>query len=215
MLWLTNVVTYVFITSFTLLIDPQSARRTWKEALLFPGLINVVILLAAILPGPLSRLARALPSAVGVPVTPGRIHGVELFTYIWLAACMGVAFLGKVAETRRLGWFTGPLFVYIGGYGPSAVRDHRRRLRQGTPARRGHLGQDREDGQGGGPDVSGSRAATRRHHGSLDRGDPVSRPLRAGPGLSRRVALAIVAVVPPPAVLPGLTFWAGLPVCLR
>ena len=117
-LWLLNVVTYVFITSFTLLIDPQSARRTWKEALLFPGVVNVVILLAAIMPGPLSLLARALLSAVGVPVSESLIHGAQLFTYIWLAACMGVAYLGKVAETRLLGWLTGPLFVYIGGYGP-------------------------------------------------------------------------------------------------
>jgi hypothetical protein len=31
---------------------------------------------------------------------------------------MGVAYLGKVAESRRLGWLTGPLFVWIGGYGP-------------------------------------------------------------------------------------------------
>jgi len=117
-LWLVNVITYVFITSFALLIDPQSARRTWKEALLFPGVVNVVILLAAILPGPLSLLARALLSAVGVPVSTSLIHGVELFTYIWLAACMGVAYLGKVAETRRFGWITGPLFVCLGGYGP-------------------------------------------------------------------------------------------------
>jgi cellulose synthase/poly-beta-1,6-N-acetylglucosamine synthase-like glycosyltransferase len=117
-LWLLNVVTYVFITSFALLIDPQMARRTWKEALLFPGVVNVVILLAAILPGPLSLLARTLLSAVGVPVSSGLILGVQLFTYIWVAACMGVAYLGKVAESRRLGWLTGPLFVYAGGYGP-------------------------------------------------------------------------------------------------
>jgi hypothetical protein len=31
---------------------------------------------------------------------------------------MGVAYLGKVAETRWLGWITGPLFVCVGGYGP-------------------------------------------------------------------------------------------------
>jgi hypothetical protein len=31
---------------------------------------------------------------------------------------MGVAYLGKVAESRRLGRFLSPLFVYIGGYGP-------------------------------------------------------------------------------------------------
>ena len=117
-LWLVNVVTYVFITSFALLIDPQMARRTWRQALLFPGVINVVILLAAVLPGPLSLLARTLLSAVGVPVSSGLIVGVQLFVYIWVAACMGVAYLGKVAESRPLGWLTGPLFVYVGGYGP-------------------------------------------------------------------------------------------------
>ena len=117
-LWLVNVATYVFITSFALLIDPQMARRTWKQALLFPGVINVIILLAAVLPGPLSLLARELLSAVGVPVSPGLIQGAELFIYIWVAACMGVAYLGKVTESRRLGWLTGPLFVYVGGYGP-------------------------------------------------------------------------------------------------
>ena len=117
-LWLVNVVTYVFITSFAMLIDPQMARRTWKQALLFPGVVNVVILLAAVLPGPLSLLARTLLSAAGVPVSSRLILGVQLFVYIWVAACMGVAYLGKVAETRRLGWLTGPLFVYVGGYGP-------------------------------------------------------------------------------------------------
>jgi cellulose synthase/poly-beta-1,6-N-acetylglucosamine synthase-like glycosyltransferase len=117
-LWLVNVVTYVFITSFALLIDPQTARRAWRAALLFPGLVNVVILLAAVLPGPLSLLARTLLSAVGIPLSSGLIQGVQLFTYTWLAACMGVAYLGKVAESRRLGWLTGPLFVWIGGYGP-------------------------------------------------------------------------------------------------
>jgi len=117
-LWLTNVVTYVFITSFTLLIDPAVGRHTWKEALMFPGAVNVTILLAAMLPGPLGWLSHQVVGAAGFTVTAGWIRGMELFTYIWLSACMGVAFLGKVAESRRLGRFLGPLFVYIGGYGP-------------------------------------------------------------------------------------------------
>ncbi len=117
-LWLTNVITYVFITSFALLIDPAIARRTWVQALLFPGAINVTILLAAVLPGPLYWLSRELVTAAGFATTQGWVHGIELFTYIWLAACMGVAFLGKVAEPHRFGRFLSPLFVYIGGYGP-------------------------------------------------------------------------------------------------
>ena len=117
-LWLTNVITYVFITSFALLIDPAIARRTWVQALLFPGAVNVTILLAAVLPGPLYWLSHELVTAAGFATTQGWVHGIELFTYIWLAACMGVAFLGKVAEPHRFGRFLSPLFVYIGGYGP-------------------------------------------------------------------------------------------------
>jgi cellulose synthase/poly-beta-1,6-N-acetylglucosamine synthase-like glycosyltransferase len=117
-LWLTNVITYVFITSFALLIDPVIGRRTWVQAVLFPGAINVLILLAAVIPTPLYWLSHQVMNAAGFTTTSGWVHGIELFTYIWLAACMGVAFLGKVAEPRRFGKFLSPLFVYIGGYGP-------------------------------------------------------------------------------------------------
>ena len=117
-LWLTNVITYVFITSFALLIDPGVGKRTWRQALIFPGAVNVLILLAAVLPGPLAWLAREIIRAAGFTPTYGWVRGIELFTYLWLAACMGVAYLGKVAEPGRFGKFLSPLFVYIGGYGP-------------------------------------------------------------------------------------------------
>jgi cellulose synthase/poly-beta-1,6-N-acetylglucosamine synthase-like glycosyltransferase len=117
-LWLTNVITYVFITSFALLIDPVIGRRTWVQAVLFPGAVNVLILLAAVIPTPLYWVSHQVMNAAGFTTTSGWVHGIELFTYIWLAACMGVAFLGKVAEPRRFGRFLSPLFVYIGGYGP-------------------------------------------------------------------------------------------------
>jgi len=117
-LWLTNVITYLFITSFTLTIDPDVGRHTWKEALLFPGAVNVAILVAALLPGPVSWLGHQLLAAAGIPYSLSWVRGVELFTYIWLAACMAVAFLGKVVESTRPGRVLGPLFVYVGGYGP-------------------------------------------------------------------------------------------------
>jgi hypothetical protein len=46
------------------------------------------------------------------------VRGLELFTYIWLAGCMGVSYLAKVTETRWLGWLISPVLIYIGGYGP-------------------------------------------------------------------------------------------------
>jgi cellulose synthase/poly-beta-1,6-N-acetylglucosamine synthase-like glycosyltransferase len=117
-LWLTNVITYVFITSFALLIDPVIGRRTWVQALMFPGAVNVLILLAAVIPTPLYWVSHQVMSAAGFTTTSGWVRGIELFTYTWLGACMGVAFLGKVTEPRRFGKVLSPLFVYIGGYGP-------------------------------------------------------------------------------------------------
>ena len=104
-LWLTSVLTYVFITSFALLIDPPVGRRTWREAVLFPGLVNVLILATAVAPAVLS-------------LAGSWVRGILLFTYVWLAACMAVAYLGKLAEPRWAGRVTGPLFVYLAGDGP-------------------------------------------------------------------------------------------------
>jgi cellulose synthase/poly-beta-1,6-N-acetylglucosamine synthase-like glycosyltransferase len=117
-LWFTNVITYVFITSFALLIDPVIGRRTWRQALVFPGAVNVTILLAAVVPAPLNWLAEMALRGAGATATPGWVRGLVLFTYIWLAACMGVAYLGKLTEPRRFGRVLSPLFVYVGGYGP-------------------------------------------------------------------------------------------------
>lgn len=85
---------------------------------MFPGAVNVAILTAAILPGPVSWVGHQLLATAGLTYTSQWVRSIELFTYVWLAGCMAVAFLGKIAEPRRLGRLLGPLFVYVGGYGP-------------------------------------------------------------------------------------------------
>jgi len=117
-LWITNVLTYVFITAYSLMIDPRTGRHVWREAVLFPGLISVVIMLTAIAPAPLRFLTYHLLDLLGASAVRGYGTEIELFTYVWLAASMGVAYLGKLLENRALGRFTSPLMIYIGGYGP-------------------------------------------------------------------------------------------------
>jgi cellulose synthase/poly-beta-1,6-N-acetylglucosamine synthase-like glycosyltransferase len=117
-LWIINVVTYVFITSFTLLIDPSTGKRVWREALLFPGVINVFIIATAVFSDPMLWLTDRALDLIHITSTPAEVHGLELFTYIWLAGCMVVAYLAKVTETRWLGKFVSPVLLYIGGYGP-------------------------------------------------------------------------------------------------
>jgi hypothetical protein len=53
-----------------------------------------------------------------IGVTRPEVRGLELFTYVWLAACMGVSYLAKVTESRWLGRFISPVLLYLGGYGP-------------------------------------------------------------------------------------------------
>jgi cellulose synthase/poly-beta-1,6-N-acetylglucosamine synthase-like glycosyltransferase len=116
-LWITNLLTYAFITSFALLIDPPTGRRVWREAVMFPGAISLIIMLAAIAPVPLRFLAYHGLSHVGAYGSGGLAGGVELFTYLWLGGSMAVAYLAKVAESRFAGRFTSPLLIYLAGYG--------------------------------------------------------------------------------------------------
>ena len=117
-LWITNVVTYVFITSFTLLIDPSMGRRVWRQALMFPGVINVLIIFSAVAPHPMWLLATRALGLLHVSVTPADVRWLELFIYVWLAGCMVVVYLAKIIETRWLGRFLSPALLYLGGYGP-------------------------------------------------------------------------------------------------
>ena len=117
-LWITNLLSYAFITSYSLLIDTGTARRVWLQAIMFPGAVSVIIMLAAIWPPALRFVIYHGLAFLGL--TTLRHHGtvLELFTYAWLTAAMLVAYLGKLAETRRLGRFLSPLLIYVGGYGP-------------------------------------------------------------------------------------------------
>lgn len=119
-LWITNVLTYVFITVFALLIDPGTARRVWREAIFFPGAVSLIIMLAALAPAPLRFAAYHALDLAGASALRGYGSEIELFTYAWLAVSMAVAYLAKVAEgrlPRRIGAVTSEILVYIAGYG--------------------------------------------------------------------------------------------------
>jgi cellulose synthase/poly-beta-1,6-N-acetylglucosamine synthase-like glycosyltransferase len=110
-LWITNAVTYLFITGFALLMDPQTGRRAWREAVLFPGLVNLAIIAVTCFPRP----AHAVGHAIGVS---GRVaSAVVLFAYAWLAASLAVGYLVKAIEPRRGGRAASMLLLYLAGYG--------------------------------------------------------------------------------------------------
>jgi cellulose synthase/poly-beta-1,6-N-acetylglucosamine synthase-like glycosyltransferase len=117
-LWIVNALTYVFITSFVLMIDWVTGRHAWVEGILFPGAISLSIIIAACFPRLLRMIFYGLLPVLGIAATPAERQTLVLFAYAWLAGSMLVAYLGKAIEPRRYGRMLSPAFIYIAGYGP-------------------------------------------------------------------------------------------------
>ena len=117
-LWILNAISYVFITSFALMIDPQTARRTWVEGILFPGLISFSIILYACFPKLFRWALLEVMDLFDITATTPVTRSIILFSYAWLAGAMLVAWTAKLLEPKR-GWrILSPPLVYIAGYGP-------------------------------------------------------------------------------------------------
>jgi len=103
-LWFVNFTTYLFITLTSFSLDPAAARTSWREGILFPGLVSLAIMAYATIPG--------------ISATWGS-DAVLLFAYVWLTASMGCAWLVKRIEAvPGLGRAAAPLLLYLVGYGP-------------------------------------------------------------------------------------------------
>ena len=100
-LWIINAATYIFITGFSVLLDPQTGRHAWREAILFPGLVNLAIIASTCFPH----------------LTRQHTGWLILLVYVWLTASMAAAYLAKAAEPRRAGRWLSPLLIYLVGYG--------------------------------------------------------------------------------------------------
>ncbi len=117
LLWIVNAVTYVFITTMTLMIDPQTARRCWRQALLFPGVVSLVLIVYSCLPRPFRWGVDELFGAVGMERTPLQTDLVMLLAYAWIALCMVFAWAAHELEKRTGRAMLSRILVYIGGYG--------------------------------------------------------------------------------------------------
>ncbi|MFV0428829.1 MAG: glycosyltransferase [Arachnia sp.] len=116
-LWIINAVSYLFITIFALAIDPGTARRVWREAVLFPGVVSVAIIVYTCAPGVFRWLVYQWGAGTGLTWNSVTTQVAVLIAYSWLGLCMPVAYLGKKAEEKGRRWLS-PFFVYLGGYGP-------------------------------------------------------------------------------------------------
>ena len=101
-LWALNLVTYSFVTLSAFAHDGPAARRSWLEAVTFPGLISLAIIVWTLV----------------APRLDDAPDWVLLFTYIWLSASMLAAYLVRRLESvPYAGRLAHPL-LYVVGYGP-------------------------------------------------------------------------------------------------
>lgn len=114
-LWITAACAYVYTIALAVQLDGATGLRSWREAILFPGLISIVVMVAAFFPG---LLEVRVPALFGLVLTPAGETGIMLFAYAWIAVSMVFAWLAKVVESTGIGRVLTPLLIYLVGYGP-------------------------------------------------------------------------------------------------
>jgi len=117
-LWIWHAVAYVFGTGISLAVDPQTAKRSWREAILFPGIISLLIMIYTVYPPIYDLTVVRWLRGAGYTVTEQGRSLLALFTYSWLFLCVPIAYLTKVwSESTRFKWLV-PVTLYLVGYGP-------------------------------------------------------------------------------------------------
>ncbi|MEM9598908.1 MAG: glycosyltransferase [Acidobacteriota bacterium] len=118
LLWITNVITYLYVTVFSLMIDPATARRSWIQGLAFPGLVSFSILVYTAYPPLVDRWLVGRLRALDLLPPPTFLEALVLFCYAWLGLCMAAAWVLRRLETS--GWPKRwiRLLLYVVGFGP-------------------------------------------------------------------------------------------------
>ncbi len=113
--WILAGLVYLVVTCASCVVDPESARRTWLEGILFPGLVALGIIVSTLAPPLIDPIVDALELVPGDPLT----EGLRLFLYAWTALSMAAAWGAKELE-RVGGWRAklAPPVLLLAGYGP-------------------------------------------------------------------------------------------------
>ena len=118
LLWITNALGFVFSTVFTLTVDRSVARRSWRHAFYFPGLVSLTVMAWVLVPRPMHALVRHVCLDLGWGWSPTTRSYLALAAYLWVSVCMLAAYavyrLDKVHDLGRL----GGVLMFVVGYGP-------------------------------------------------------------------------------------------------
>ncbi|MET0725699.1 MAG: glycosyltransferase family 2 protein, partial [Leifsonia sp.] len=114
-LWIIAACTYVYTMLLAVQLDPATGRSSWREAILFPGFISILVMITAFFPG---LLESRLPALFGFQFDDAALVIWTIFTYVWISAAMLAAWGAKRVDATRAGRWLSPLLVYLIGYGP-------------------------------------------------------------------------------------------------
>ncbi len=114
-LWITVSAAYIYSMVLAMLLDPRTGLSSWREVILFPGVISLVAMLEAFFPG---LLTEDVPGLFGVVFPPEVISIWYLSTFAWLSLCMLAAWGVRLVDRSRWGRWLSPFLVYLVGFGP-------------------------------------------------------------------------------------------------
>lgn len=117
-LWIVTALTFVLTTTLTLLIDTHTARHVWREAIMFPGLVSLLLILTAIFPIHVEWASERVLALIGVSVTSTEIRVITLLIYAWPALSMVSAYFARLCDNRAGSRWLSPILVMVVGYGP-------------------------------------------------------------------------------------------------
>lgn len=114
-MWILAACVYVYTIGLAVQLDRATGLRSWREAVLFPGLVSIVIMITAFFPG---LLEDRLPRLFGQHLTDTGHFWFTMAVYAWISVAMLGALLARTVEKTWIGRFLTPLLIYLVGYGP-------------------------------------------------------------------------------------------------
>lgn len=113
--WILAACVYVYTIALAVQLDRRTGLRSWREAILFPGLVSIVVMMTAFFPG---LLDKRLPALLGIHTGVVFYAWWTLFVYAWISISMLGAVLARAVEKTKVGRVLTPLLIYLVGYGP-------------------------------------------------------------------------------------------------
>lgn len=115
--WILNAITYVYVTVFSFAIDTHTAKRSWLQGILFPGIISLIIIVLSVIPNLLDNIILYASYMETGELSIGA-KCIVLFMYSWLGLCMIPAYASyRLDKAKKPAWLSIAMII-IAGFGP-------------------------------------------------------------------------------------------------